>query len=370
MVAVADRQDGIRFVSVSDPTQPFIVEKLPTLNANDVRVHNGAVLVADWNGGTRSAEISLPLNSAIAETTSFGGQGYHVHVEGDRAFVVDVYSSGLDPTPGTVYMFDIGNPMSPTQIGTIPSNNPISVEVAGDTLFVGNKFTVDSDSEVVMYDISEPSSPVTLGSFPVVDRPYHMELFGDLLYVVDYGRGLKIVDVADPENPELLGELDSRQSSRAIRYDDYILMADDENGVLIIDVSDPTNPRLRTSVDVDGGGGARVLDIGVRSDYAFALTDSDTLYTFPLRDIPAIGVADVIDHSALGNLGTRIHMSHAIAMVVDGATSVTTLDIRDPRQPVVLQTIAPTNPRGVAIAGSYAFVADFTDGLLTVDISP
>ena len=108
----------------------------------------------------------------------------------------------------------------------------------------------------------------------------------------------------------------------------------------------------------------------MRSDYAFAVTDSDHLYTFPLRDIPAIGVADVIDHSALGSLGTRIHMSHAIAMVIDLATSITTLDIRDPEQPVVLQTLSSTNPWGVAIAGSDAFVADFTDGLVTVDISP
>jgi len=371
IVAVADGQDGVRFVSMSDPDQPFIIEKLPSLNAFDVRVHNGAVLVADWNGGTRSAEISLPLNSAIKETTSFGGEGYHVHVEGDRAFVLDEFFSAIhDTTPGAVYIFDIENPLSPALIGTIPSNNPISVEIAGDRLFVGNEFTVDSHSEVVMYDISDPSSPTTLGTFPVVDRPYQMELFGDLLYVVDYGRGLKIVDVADPENPELLGQLDSLQSYRAVRYDNYILMADDANGVLIIDVSDPTNPRLRTTVDVDGGGSARVLDIAVRSDYAFAVTDSNHLYTFPLRDIPAIGVADVIDHSALGSLGTRVHMSHAIATVVDLKTSITTLDIRDPEQPVVLQRIAPPDPWGTAIAGSYAFVVDETDGLLTVDISP
>jgi hypothetical protein len=367
IVSVADRQDGVRFVSTSMPNQPFIIEKLPSLNAFDVRIHQGAVFVADWNGGTRAAEISLPLNSSIVATTGFGGRGYNIHVEGDRAYVLDDWTGSADPTAG-VFIFDISDPESPALLGTVPSNDPISVELAGDRLFVGNASSLDSDPEVVIYDISNPAAPQTLGSFPVVDRPYHMDLYGDLLYVVDYGRGLKIVDVADPAEPQLLGELDSLQSYRAIRYGEFVLMADDENGVLIIDVSDPTNPRLRRAVDVDGGGNARVLDIGVRGGYVFAVTDARRLYTFPLRNIPSIGTADVIDHSALGTLGSRIEIGHTLAVIT--SPNIITLDIRDPEQPVVLQRISATTPLWAAIAGGYALVADYDDGLLTVNISP
>jgi hypothetical protein len=75
----------------------------------------------------------------------------------------------------------------------------------------------------------------------------------DLLLSTNAGAGLQIVDVADPDNPELLGTLGevTARDVDLLRVDGtpYAVLADSAEGIHVVDVADPTAPELVATAD-------------------------------------------------------------------------------------------------------------------------
>ena len=81
------------------------------------------------------------------------------------------------------------------------------------------------------------SCAVVEGGGEVGERSY--------VYVAGGPEGLFIIDVTDPENPELAGHFDTDGLAKGVYVSgDYTYVADWLNGFVIVDVSDTENPQL------------------------------------------------------------------------------------------------------------------------------
>lgn len=175
-------------------------------------------------------------------------------------------------------VFSITNLESPVQVNTVPIGFNI------ETLFVYKTYLyIGSRNGMFIYDVFNPEEPTYLSDVqhftacdPVVANETHafVTLHSNIGCGTDVNL-LEIYDVTNVTNPVLIS---SRNLTRPIGiglYGDYLFVCDNE--VKVFDVSDPENSQLVTSIDVSA------FDVIINSGILVLIGD-DGLYQYSLDD--------------------------------------------------------------------------------------
>jgi hypothetical protein len=126
---VADREQGLRIVDVSEPASPTEVGSAITTYASGVAVAEDYAYVGDGQAGLRVIDISDPANPSIIATLDTG-YGVGVSVEGNYVYVTDISGGGL-------YVVDVSDPTSPQQVGTFETDEgALDVQKKGDYAYL------------------------------------------------------------------------------------------------------------------------------------------------------------------------------------------------------------------------------------------
>ncbi len=246
---VADQDDGLKIIDVSDPANPTLLGSIGTNYALGVILSTDGTkaYVTDESAGLKIIDISDPANpTLLGSIDTYRAYEVTLSADGNKAYVADVY--GLK-------IIDISDPANPTLLGSIDTDNAYGVTLSAD----GNKaYVADSDDGLKIIDISDPANPILLGS---LDTYYAWKVTlsadGNKAYVADLYDGLKIIDISDPANPTLLGSIDTDNAHGVTLSADgnKAYVADLYDGLKIIDISDPANPTLLGSIDTDYADG-------------------------------------------------------------------------------------------------------------------
>lgn len=237
--------------NIADPANPWLVAMVePDWNGSPrnsirlykIRVKNSIAYVSCDNYGFAVLDLSEPGIAHYLGSCQFPlGQHYHtytdIEIDGNLAYV----SRGEFLT-----IFNIDQSFIPSQIGSVSMPNirnftlqdneafvttydahyrvdasnpalPQIIDIVDDpksrnSTWVGNKLYVSDDASypcggLRILDVQEPGNPQFLGSYLA---NWHMEALdktGDLLYVLSPGRGVDIVNVSEPEAPEIVGNM-------------------------------------------------------------------------------------------------------------------------------------------------------------------
>jgi hypothetical protein len=140
---------------------------------------------------------------------------------------------------GVVILDNQGDALTP--IGMLTGlTNAWALAVAGDLLYVA-----DGPGGLVVADVSDPSAPTILGSVPIEGSAQFVELDGDgLAYVAAGSAGLVVVDVSTATAPEVLARVDTPGTSLSVSVADGHAFVADWNDLRVFDVADPSNPQL------------------------------------------------------------------------------------------------------------------------------
>ncbi|NHK32556.1 MAG: hypothetical protein FK730_14480 [Asgard group archaeon] len=165
----------------------------------------------------------------------------------------------------------------------IDENNPIeftrykfggvSYDVCGNSNLV---YIANGINGTQIIDVSNPQNPNLIGSYFDNDTTSLLEISGSILYVVsfdsfnfDYNCCLKIIDVSNPTKPTLLSEYQSDHPNAHYCdleiYNEKIILALGEGGLEIIDISDNLHPTL-----IDSYSDMLINRIEVRNNYVYA----------------------------------------------------------------------------------------------------
>lgn len=146
-----------------------------------------------------------------------------------------------------------------------------------------------------------------------------IELNGAYAFVIDWYRGLRVIDISDPAKPFEAGFLSGKGSSWGIDVSgQYAYLACGSSGMRIIDISDPAKP-------VETG----LFDSGV---YAF-----------------------------------DVNVSGNYAYVADGQGGLRILDVSNPSKPFETGLFNTDHQAlGVTVHDNLVFVADYDDGLYII----
>ncbi len=224
------------------------------------------------------------------------------------------------------------------------SGNPNHVVVAGDYAFVA-----DYEAGLKVIDIADPTAPVVVGECSTTWRVYEVAVSGDYLYAAD-GVCLTVVDISDPTSPFVVATCGESWSAQYVKVvGDYAYVGAVTDGFRVVDISDPTNPipvGACTSLSY-----ARGLDIA--GDYAFAASMGGGLQVVDITDPTDPHIVAGYD---LPQYTWNVTVDGDYAYVCNG-DGLRVFDVSEPTDPVLAGAYDTDAPVTCAmISGDYAYV--------------
>ena len=293
--------------------------------------------------GTVNSFSPMPLSFV-----SIPGFANNVDVNGNFAYVA-AGSTGLQ-------VVNVTNRASPVIVASV--NTPGN---ANDVSVVGNlAFVADGSSGLQIIDITNPLAPTIVGALDTPGDAWDVVVRDNLAYVADGFTGLQVVDVSDPLNPQLLGSVDPPGTQKGVDVDPVwhiAVLASGTSGIHVVDVLNPASPTLIGTVST--GGDAR--DVVLKGNFAFVADFSRSFVSVDLTD-PRNPVVRAATPSNLGGLlqDVTADSSHfafgADVLFVNGVPIIDVIDAANPVPRAILNFSAFRDDNGTGIAVDSSFV--------------
>ncbi len=359
---ITKKNVGIAMVDISNPWQPLELGYIPTPGSNISLDGDLDRLFPIGNELTRLGylDISNPYDTTWYEGPELPGFILGVTTAGHEIFVAcrDAGLIRLEEAEETISGYEVS--------GQIMEHDRIDRAVLDDTLVakassglatidprgwwdeprdefiqhiyirssirLGELIVASDYDGIQVYDLSDPSEPQSLSRLEGLSGDLAGNGRDIVLIEGPYSRSMSIVSIADPSLPSLLAEVtfDSRITT--------IAMADDHAYVLLgsvlefFDLSTPANPILVSNVELTETFSRITLCGDV-----WLLSSSQRLAIYEnqhpgLGDL--LGVMDFSNYS----LRDLTCLPTVVYAVVNDAEPLWTIDISDPRTPIVIDT--------------------------------
>lgn len=236
------------------------------------------------------------------------------------------------------------------------------VEVVGGIAYVAN------DTELLAIDVSDPGALSILDGVTVIDWINDMQIVGGYAYLANATEGIKIVDISDPGNLQVVGSndelvpfYDAETDQTSFREMLAIAVQDGSaytiTGVFpditigVFDVGEPAAPTVLHSADFPFPIGAIVLN----GDTLYGVDDGlagASLYTVDIESEPEwLATLDL--------LARAIELDGVYLYTTSGSAGLSILNVSDARNPILFggtQSLGIGN--AISVPGDLAYVAN------------
>ena len=350
-VFVADWQDGLRIIDVSDPAHPVETGFLDTKgHAIGVTVSGKYAYVADDNNGLRIIDVSDPAHPVETGFLDTKGYAIGVTVSGKYAYVADD-NDGLR-------IIDVSDPAHPVETGFLDTKGT----AYGVTLSGKYAYVADGKDGLRIIDVNDPAHPVETGSADTTGHIGYVIVSEKYAYVADWWDGLHILDISDPAHPVETGLFDIEDGAGDVAMSGQNIYAVSSKGLQVINIANPSKPAGAGFF----GTGDYAFDVSVSGQYAYVADGDNGLHIINVND-----PAHPIETGFLDTRGTAygVTLSGKYAYVADWQDGLRIIDVSDPAHPVEVGFDTVKNVYDVTLSGKYAYLADQYDGMCIVEVS-
>ncbi|MCK4662161.1 MAG: T9SS type A sorting domain-containing protein [Bacteroidales bacterium] len=315
---------GGNIVDVSDPESPEIAGDYaqswpPSDVITDIYIQDGYLYVTNWEFGFYISDLTNLTNPELCFWYDYEDYYHGIYKKGNYAYLTSMNGFTI---------IDVSDPENGEVIGT---NYDISW---GNDILVEDDYAyVVSDYGLTVFDVKTPENPLLLSScwaanenfikkdtliFAVgyhslsvhnVKDSYNIQLLdsynfmlypwdlcikdnylfvADWNFLTDYYGGLRVIDISDPNNLELIAtnNPDTTRVYRSIEIkDNYVFMGGNEPGIYVFDISNPLSPTVFTYIDVEQNTG--ITDMEIQGDSLYT-TNLRGKYIFDISNIDSI----------------------------------------------------------------------------------
>lgn len=406
---VATGSTGLRILNVSNPNNLFEIGfNLSPKSAREVAVINNHAFVVDAPNSLQIIDVtnpSDPISVAFYEVPGITC----VAVTEDYAFI-----SGSDLG---LRIIDISDPTDPRETDHLDAiTNALSIDFENDFIYIFNNRCI-----LQIINFTDPRDPYITSQ--IVVPPGYILRDGGSISAVDNlvfccTGNLSVVDVTEPENPQLAGSIHTPGTARSVAIsNDIAYIADRMWGISVFDVSDPANmqqisglvPALAYGITISNDfayvtlpgsydsipqprSGVHIIDI---SDPAHPSNISEyttprniskvTLdkslnyyhnYAYVLIEDAGLRIIDITDSENMREVGqfninylaADLVVNNGIAYLLSGWREIVILDVSDPLQPTEISTIETQNTVKIAFDSGFLYLADVNE-LRIFDVS-
>ena len=305
------------------------------LQKNGVPVLDKPLTVIDFDSLNTSFKGNYPFSWSYALSIS---------PDGDIVFV----GSG-----GGIYITDVSDPGNPVILSEIRTRSLVddcTYDPVNKRLYVCAYF-----SGIEIWDLSDLSNPVRMSRIATEPYPRSGVAFsGDYLFIASNTKVWSI-DISDPYQPQFVNSvyLDESLILQILLKDSTLYVVSDVGGLKLIDVSDPLNLNILARYGFISGS-----EFDIKGDYLYAVTGSAELMILNIADENNVSVAGTY---YLGGYPMDIQVIDNKAYVgkvsTDGGLQI--IDISDPSSPVPLSIYS----------GNFQFVTGIDSNIYTTSSS-
>ena len=207
--------------------------------------------------------------------------------------------------------------------------------------------------------------PDTQQAFSITPYTFSfMAARSDLLYAAAFGDSkgwLLVINVADPERPELIGQCEVAGAIQVSLGENHAFVTGQE-GVYVVEISDPTAPRVvKTHALLNARRG---------------VIAGNLLYVTASSELVTLDISSPEDPKFLSSLALSEALDFALAgpfpygYVATGQARIHVIDMSDPANPAFVKTVIhSSNSRDIQVANGAVYVAADGGGLMAFDIS-
>jgi hypothetical protein len=319
---------GMQVIDVSVPVSPPLVGSVPLPEAAyDVAVDGNLVYVACDTEGLLIVDVGAPDAPRIVGSVDTPGNAQGVVVLGQYAYVADAWY-GLQ-------VIDVSDPTTPAIVGTARSAwSTQAIAVHDGMAYLGTQHGID------VVDVTDPTHPDLLYTEPPDDWISDIVISGTTMYVCSWGRWLYIGDIGGWAHPAI--QLDGPVQRLALSGS-HVLLVGGFPGLAVVDVSNPDAPQL------EGVGG--ILDHGWdvvgSGDYAYVTTGGWLVVV----DISDPSLPTLVGGTTSGGGGFAIDGSDEY-LYLGGFESfnVAALHCPDEPTPILLAPMATSRADGILVS--------------------
>jgi len=270
-VYVACKTNGVYVVDISDVSSPAESENLAPsgIDARRVFVDGSRLYVAGFDAGLFIYDISNPANPSLLGTyTEDTLNVNNVYASGDKAYVVGGYSQD-----GGIVVLNVSDPSNPTVEARYRNENPEETNRGYQSIWVDGNYVYAGTNGGYLHILELPDLTLK-GTYYNPGTPGHEPWLWDITvaegkaYLADWGAGLIVVDVSNPEQPTQLGVFteatDGPNFYGVVLDGNTLYTANGWGGVVVLDVSDPANMKMTLEVNPEN---ASYLDIALSGNY-------------------------------------------------------------------------------------------------------
>jgi hypothetical protein len=374
-IYVAAGKGYLRVIDVSDPTQPTEVASLVEhAYAQGLALDKTTLYIADNPFGMRIVDVSDPLNPKKIGEMNIPGAASSIAIDGSRAFLAG------STAENNLAVIDISTPSQPIKTASIAipeaeGSVVYAIKVKGNYAYVavGNQ-------GFIVFDISNPTQPIKAGAFDT-HWADGLVIEGNTLYLADQDDGLYTLDISNPKNPSKIGlvalhlfQQDVPGQRNMVVQNGKVFLANGNQGMLEVDTA--VKPIQTQSYEVPLPGAD--LDVLVDNNIAYVIADTLGLYTVDVAD-PSRPNQLGFDISRISN-GLRtprgIALNGKYAYIADINNGFSIYDVSNPSNPKELSRVAkPQGMTDVAVSGNFAYVSVLEHekrenrGMLVYDVS-
>ena len=242
---------------------------------------------------------------------------------------------------------------------TVNQNHLMDCEISGNRAFLA----VGVNNGIEQYDISNPASPAR--TFAGGPNCWRLRQYGDTLLLAFCRReGVVLCDIRGA-SPSQLGRYDPPGAAEALEggalVGTSLYVAAHQNGIYVIDISNPASPQKT---------GALLLDSNAA--WNVEARDSFLLVADGRFGLAVVGLQGGLHQTArlsLPGLANDIVLDGSVAVVSLGASGLATVDVSNPYQPALLDTVASEGCAWGMGSRSHTVVAGAWTGLELFDVT-
>ncbi len=246
-----------------------------------------------------------------------------------------------------------------------PTLSPVGQDL--DVTLKGTGF--DANTRVSMY-LDSSNRKAIAGSVDTPDIAMGVTVAGAYAYVTVWDSGFYVIDISTSSAPKITGSVDTLGHANGVTVSGsyaYVVDSYPSESLLVIDISTPSTPQIIGSVAIAGAHDD--VDIISSDSYAYAYVVCKT-YGLQVIDISTPSAPTVVGSVDTPGEANGVAVSGSYAYVADdfhGGLQV--VDVSTPSAPTIIGSVdTPGSAYGVSVSGSYAYVADYS-GLQVINIS-
>jgi len=267
--------NGFLVTDISNPYNPVTVQHINTGvggTRNDVTVDENYVYLSDWNRGLVIYEQSTPGNLVELANYSVPGSLRDFLFIEDTAYLV---------CQSEIQIVDILDKTNPRFLGSYQTTgSPQNIQVIGDRMYMCDLYGF------FILDISDPANIILKGAEWLASEgnPYDMYIEGSYAFIANGWKGLKVVDISDETDPDLLTVWpgDNSKSYISVHAQTGLLyFLDSGRGLDILDLTDPVNPVQISKIQFED---LTIADFVMQGNLLYLAAGEDGVFVWDVKN--------------------------------------------------------------------------------------